>query len=493
MNRFKRIYILLVVLALACAATFAMTRYEAKQEQIKNSGETILALPGDSVTALSWEYAGGGGLAFHKGENGWLYDEDEAFPVSEEAVADLLSHFEDFSSTFRIENVEDYGQYGLDEPECTIHLTAGEETHDIKLGDFSKMDEQRYVDIGDGNVYLVPKDPMDYVPSALSGMIQNDDAPGFETVKEITFTGNADYTVTRVDDSTDTYSSEDIYFAEQDGKPSPLNTASVRQYLNTVTSLDLMDYVTYNATGEELKTYGLDDPELSCTIQYVETGEDGVQSDKTFVFHISRNPEELAAAQEAEAKGENAEAVTKYVRVGDSQIVYKLDDVDYGILSDASYNDLRHKEVIWADFADITKIEVTLEGQRHTLSSVLDEKEEERSWYYGDEPIPPEADATGETGETAETEAPRESLDMSAFQTALNALSATSFTEEAPSGKEEIALTVHLDNENQPKVEIQLYRYDGESCLAVVDGKSVSLVKRANVVDLMEAVNAIVL
>ena len=40
-------------------------------------------------------------------------------------------------------------------------------------------------------------------------------------------------------------------------------------------------------------------------------------------------------------------------------------------------------------------------------------------------------------------------------------------------------LTIHLDNENFECVQIDLYRYDGESCLAVVD--------------LMEAVDAIVL
>lgn len=54
-------------------------------------------------------------------------------------------------------------------------------------------------------------------------------------------------------------------------------------------------------------------------------------------------------------------------------------------------------------------------------------------------------------------------------------------------------LTIHLDNENFQCVQIDLYRYDGESCLAVVDGESVSLVPRSSVVDLMEAVNAIVL
>lgn len=40
---------------------------------------------------------------------------------------------------------------------------------------------------------------------------------------------------------------------------------------------------------------------------------------------------------------------------------------------------------------------------------------------------------------------------------------------------------------------MQFYRYDGASCLAVVDGEPVSLVARSAVVDLMEAVRAIVL
>ena len=67
------------------------------------------------------------------------------------------------------------------------------------------------------------------------------------------------------------------------------------------------------------------------------------------------------------------------------------------------------------------------------------------------------------------------------------------FTDEKPDQKEEIRLTVHLDNENHPKVDIELYRHDGEDCLAVVDGETFALVPRSDVVDLIEAVNAIVL
>lgn len=57
----------------------------------------------------------------------------------------------------------------------------------------------------------------------------------------------------------------------------------------------------------------------------------------------------------------------------------------------------------------------------------------------------------------------------------------------------EIRLTLHLDSEAYPQTELIFYRYNGDSCLAVADGSSWALVPREAVVDLIEAVNAIVL
>ena len=499
MKRFKKLGVLLGILVVVCIATFALTHYEEEQEQIKNSDEIILQIPADTVISLSWEYAEEGNLAFHKGEDGWLYDEDEYFPVSEEKVNDILSEFEAFGVTFIIENVTDYSQYGLDEPEMTFHIGTEETSYDIKLGAFSTMDQQRYIDISDGNVYLVSEDPMDYVSASLSDMILDDDTPGFENVVDIRFEGTENYMIQRLEDTNYSYSDDDVYFTQKNGEYLPLDKSAVTQYLNTITSLDLLTYVTYNATEEELTEYGLDEPELTVTVNYTQTdqaSENQEQIPGTCVIHISRNPEELAAAEEAEAKGENAEAVSMYVRVGDSQIVYDLDSVDYGILSDASYDDLRHQEVFWADFADVTQIDITLENTEHTLISELDD-DEERVWYYQTEEMLAKAteETTEASEETTETEAIEEpeTLDLTDFEDSLNALSANSFTAEIPTEKEEIRFTLHLDNESFPTVEIVLYRYSGTECLAVVDGESVSLVPRASVMELVEAVQTIVL
>ena len=471
MKRSKKLIALVAVLVVACIATFALTQYEEKQEEIKNSDAIILEIPVDTVQSLSWEYTEDG-LGFHKGEDGWLYDDDEAFPVSEDKVTDILSNFEAFGVTFIIENVEDYSQYGLDDPECVIHLSTAEQSYDIKLGAFSKMDEQRYVDIGDGNVYLVSSDPIDYLETALSGMIEHDDTPGFENVVDITFSGTENYTIVMTEDSPNTYNSEDIYFAQVNGEELPLDTDDITDYLNTVTTLDLLNYVTYNATEEDLASYGLDEPELSVTVNYTYTDEDDNEVSDTCVFHIGQNVEELEAYEAAKEAEEDLPDVTKYVRIGDSQIVYELDAVDYITLSGASYDDLRHREVIWADFDTVTQIDITLEGENHAITSTLDDEDEdaERIWYYGEE-----------------------ELDIADLQSALEDLSADSFTDEAPSEKEEISLTVYLDNENFPQVKIQLYRYDGSLCLAVVDGETVSLVDRSAVMELVEAVQSIVL
>jgi hypothetical protein len=464
MNRSKKLYILLGILAVACIATFAVMQMEERKEQIKETGEIILELPSESVEVLSWECAGNS-FTFHR-DGIWLYNEDENFPVSEEKVNELLEQFQSFSAAFVIKDVEDYGQYGLDNPVCTISLATADQTYEVQLGDYSKMDSQRYVSIGDGNVYLVKHDPLDEYDAILSDMIDHDEIPSFDHVTQIQFAGAETYSITYQKDSTDSYSTDDIYFTQRDGKKLPLDTSKVDSYLQSITDLNPVNYVSYNVTGEELQTYGLDAPELTIAVDYATEGEDGEEDTDTFVLYVSPDPEDVKTAEEAADDGE-AE-ISAYIRVGESQIVYEVSSSNYKKLAAASYDDLRHPEVIWADFSDVQQIDISLEGSSYTLVSEKDG--DERTWAYQEE-----------------------ELEIADLQSALGVLTADEFTNEQPSQKEEIGLTIHLGNENFPQVQIKLYRYDGSRCLAVVDGESVSLVERKAVVDLIEAVHAIVL
>ena len=461
MSRSKKLYILLSVLVVACVATLAVTQTAEHKEQIKNSGEPILELSSDSVQALSWEHKGET-LSFHKDET-WLYDEDETFPVSEDKINELLEQFQPLSAAFVIEEAEDLGQYGLDKPVCTIHLTTEEQSYEIKLGDFSKMDSQRYATIGDSSVYLVQNDPLDKFDAVLSDLIAHDEMPDLDQVTGIQFSGAQDYSVSYEKDSSNTYCAEDVYFTRRGEKSLPLDTERVDGYLRKISDLNPNNYVTYNATDEELTTYGLDAPELTVTVEYTPKDEETAE---VFVLHISRDPKESKKSSD-EDDGED-ETVTAYLRANQSPIIYQISSDQYKNLMAASYDDLRHLEVFTADFADVRQIDISLEGDSYTLTS--EENGKERTWFCQEE-----------------------ELEIDELKKTLEALRADEFTSEQPSQKEEIGLTIHLDNAHFPTVSIRLYRYDGTHCLAVADGESVALVNRGEVVDLIEAIHEIVL
>ena len=359
--------VLLAVFAVVSITAVLVSRHEEKVEQIKNSGKTILSIPTDTVTAFSWTNEDGT-FSFTKGDT-WTYDGDSAFPVDEGKINDLLAQFEDFAAAFAIDDVEDYAQYGLTEPICTISITAGEETYTVQLGDFSKMDEQRYVSIGDGKAYLVSHDPLDEFGAVLRDMILDDTIPAFDTAEKIAFTGTENYTISYDEDGT-SICADDVYFADAQ----PLDTDNVNAWLTALTGLDLTDYVSYNVTNEELQTFGLDEPALTITLDYSSSDEDGTETDAgTLVLHLSQNPEELAAYGEALANEEDdLPDVTCYARVGGSQIVYQITQSEFDALTAVSYDTLRHQKLFTADFDTVTSIDVTLEGETYTKEEMIE-------------------------------------------------------------------------------------------------------------------------
>lgn len=464
MSRSKKIYVLLGVLLAVCLVTFGVSKYEAHKEEIKNSDEIILELKSEDVTAFSWEYESGK-LSFHK-EKEWLYDEDEAFPVDQEKIQELLELFQAFGVSFVIEDAQErgqYRQYGLDDPACAIHIETEKQNYEIMLGDYSAMDSQRYVSIGDGNAYLAKDDPMDSLELELEDLIRHDEIPELENMDSMRFSGAENYEIVYEEGRKDTYCADDAYFVKQKGGYLPLDTSTVNDYLGIISELRLTDYVTYDASESELKAYGLDQPDLTVTARYA----DSEKREKldSFAISVAQDPKEK---KKGKNKKNSDEAVTAYARIGNSKIIYEIDGEDYEALMAASYDDLRHQEILTVDFQDIEQIDIALEERVYRLSA--DKGRKKTVWRYKNEEVK-----------------------INDFKKALMGLTASEFTQRQPDGKKEISLTVHLDREKEPKIQIDLYRYDGSSCVAVVGKEPVAFVDRSDVIDLVEAANAIVL
>lgn len=483
MKRKTRLIILCCVLAVAVGAAVGLSLYSEEAEQIAESGEVVFELPVDEVTALSWEYTDEEGetvsLAFTN-NGGWSYDGDASFPVDGEALTELLDYFAAMPAAFVIEDVTDYGQYGLEEPLCTINITAGETEYEIALGDYSELDYQRYLSLGDGKVYLVNDDPMELYKITLDDLMLDDTIPAFVDVERVEFSGAENYVIER-DENGGSYRAGDVYYTENG---EVLDTDSVNDFVTYIAALGLEDYYTYDATETELAETGLDEPELTVTIDYPESGEEDAEM-LTFTISFSRSAtdkltdwDEVLAALEEESEDaeETAEPTDEdavaYLRVGESAIIYEIGYDTFKAIMACSYDDLRHTEIFPAEVEDVASLSVTLDGGTYEFTTTPPEgaeaEDEGTQWYY-------EGEETGVTD----------------IGTALAALSASRFDGGGASGEEEISLRATLASGDE--IALRLYRADGESCYAEVDGEGIGYVPRSQAVDLIEAVNAVVL
>ena len=446
MTRKARLLLLTGILVVAVGAAVGVSLTEQQREEIQESGETS--------------------LSFHK-DGSWSYDEDAAFPVDGEKVQELLDQFAQLRAAFVIQDVTDYAQYGLEDLVCTIGITAGDTNYEILVGSYSEMDSQRYLSLGDGNVYLVNEDPMDVYEATLDDFLLNDEIPVFTDVESVSFTGAENQTVRR-DENGDSYREEDDYYLDGD---------KLDGYLSHLSALGLNSYATYKAAEADLEEYGLDDPELTVAVTYTDLE---TEEAETVTVSVSRSAadretpwqdvlEELEAAEES---GESAYGDSvAYLRVGDSPIVYEISYDTFRQVMACSYDDLRHSQVLPAEFEHVQRLEISLDGQQYTLTRTQEAD--------GDEPAVWTWDG--------------EEIEISGVEDALTALEITQFTADAAGGETEISLTAVLDLEDEPEVRITLYRADGESCRASVDGESIGSLPRSQVVDLIEAVHAIVL
>ncbi len=479
MKRTRNILILAGVLVVLCGIIAVENLVSRHVDSINTTDEVILTVDQSALTEVTWSYEDVT-LTFTNADGAWSDADDAAFPVSQNALEEFLAHFEEVHACFIIDDVSDYDQYGLSDPQCTITLTTEDGETVVSLGDYSTMDAQRYVSVGDGKVYLIEDDLLEYVSTERDDFMQHDSLADFDTLASLTIEGETEIEVVYDPDGVYSYTDTYNYYALSDGDYLTLDDSQVESYLSALTSLSLTDYVTYTASDEDLSVYGLDSPAFTITVcGVVEADEDEGTEEETVEYTVYIG----AVTEEDEETGETT--VTAYLRVGDSEIVYNLSSDTFATLSSGSYNDLRPTAVYTLDWTAVTGVTVTLDGTDYAVT-VTDKAPTESD----------EDDATDTTDTEEETLyylLDGQEIDFDAVMDAVDALTINSFTDEAADGTQELALTVYLDNEDYPSVSVTIYQYDGEDCLVVLEGETLGLMSRDLMVDLREAMTSIVL
>lgn len=78
-----------------------------------------------------------------------------------------------------------------------------------------------------------------------------------------------------------------------------LDTSRVNSYLWLIRFMSLNNYVTYNVSEEELRSYEMDNPDLTVTVRYIPEDGGEEREPEAFTVHISRDAGTKAAMEEA--------------------------------------------------------------------------------------------------------------------------------------------------------------------------------------------------
>lgn len=469
MKRMKRLLYLTLVLLVLLAGVYGARQLnpEFSDESEEEQGETLLALETGDITALSLDYSGE--ISFEKTDAGWQYTADSAFPVDEGRIDSMLTALAGLRITKTIEEPGELSQYGLDEPECSISFTAEGDTQ-ILIGNETDMGGERYLSLGDGNVYLTDTDILDSFRYGLMDLVKKEVLPAMSAVERFTVTsGDKRYEIDYMEDSGLAYSDEYVWFLNEDGEYRALDTVAASSFVAQITGLTWGSCVSYNADEEALAGYGLDHPQLTVQVDYIETVrvDTGMSDSNGDPIYDSQEESRSFTLEIGDYAGDQC-----YARIAGSNMVYQI---DAGLCDDllyATYEKLQPDEVLALDFEELTGLDVELDGESYSL---------ERS-------VRVEADENGDSQTVDVWTLDGREVDIQNLLEEIEYLTPSDKgSAKTPQRPAEIRLVFHQERENFREVELIFYQYDSENCLVSLNGEARLLVDREDVEKIVTA------
>ena len=470
MTRGKKLFVLLLALVILTGVTLLVAHLVPDEDEstAEDTSYIIFSLDPDQVTQLSWTYEDST-VTLTKDENSnWSYPDDEAFPLDASYPDAMVQALKEVSATKTIESPENLADYGLEEAACAISVTAGDSTYELRIGDETGLGGQRYLSLGDGNVYLVDADLLEDFSLGLYDIVSMESIPSMTDLTSVSIeTTSGTLTLDYLEDSGLAYSDQYTWFWNQDGEETPLDTDLAEDLVSTVTGLTWNACVDYQADEDSLGTYGLDIPAATITVEYTESTQ--VETNET-----DENGDPIYETQEPPAtfvlELGDYDGDTCYARISGSSMVYRVDGTVADTLLAAKGEDLLPQDVVLMDWSDVTSVEINLDGTTYSLEKTVQE----------------ETDEDGNTTETYVYQLDGQTVDITDALDSIQDLAVTGSDADATPGTEELSFTFYQDKENFPTVTLVFSQYDSSSCLVTLNGESRLLVSRTDLLDLVD-------
>jgi uncharacterized protein YpmB len=280
----RTLIILGAVLVLCIGAYVGVSVYNNAQAE-KAAGEAKAARlwSADWSAPVSLSYTSGDKTLSFKLDNGaWTIADNKDFPLAQDSVTGIASALTGLTAVRTIDAAAPLSTYGLDKPQYTV--TASDDKGDaLTLLVGAQNGDNYYAMAKDGGkVYTIAPSlvtslkpdylsfiKLDTVPSTSSTNIETITLKTGQTALKLDRHQNKDGTYTWFVVSGDTYTAADEFTLNIESEKSP------QKYIDAaVTALSYIKFsscAAFRPAADALKTYGLDTPQMTVTVDYSNT------------------------------------------------------------------------------------------------------------------------------------------------------------------------------------------------------------------------------
>ena len=465
--------ILLAVIAALLIIYFLLKNYnqeQEKKEEEEAENDVVISFEEDNIKNLSFLISEKR-VSFTRNEDGWVYDDDEQFPVDDDQMKVLTDALAEVTANRTLTDVEDLSSYGLDEPEDVIQVTDQEDNvTEITVGDTNESTGDCYISLNDDSqtVYTVTGDLATVFSGNLMNYAKGDDYPTITggNIERITVTGGENpFTLEKSEDSTSGWILTDASGNQIDAGSSYVSTLQ-----SAVAGFTYTNYYEYNCTDPG--KYGLDQPYSILTVDYTEAAseEETDESDEGETEKVNR--------QMVLRIGDENEEGNRYVSIEGSTQVHGISVDSLNEILQPSGENMEDLSVSNVPVSSVDKLTVVYGDTTHDYeikeetaeNSGESEEETTETVYYRD-------------GEKTD------SLSFSSFYNKAIGMTAQKTTQDDPSGTAEMQLS--FQKSDGSVINVEYYSYDTNFYLALrQDGKKF-LVNKMNVREMFNAYEAI--
>ncbi len=322
--------------------------------QVTETGELIISKTEESAISRVTYKSPDISYSVSKGEDGYIWDDDSYFPLSQDAASYLFEFASDIRYERLLEGDVNKSDYGLDSPErvLTVYYDNGDSLA-LNIGDYNKYVKQYYAMTDNSDsIYLIGSTFTYYYDITLSDVIEHE-APPIPSEEQNDVT---EYKVTYKDGSgfflryvegiydTDDNGNETVILKERWDKI-PFGGKSLDEdyteaaggLYSAIFGTEHTDWVEYNAIGGgKLQQYGLSPSEVTIEISYNtwEVDEESGVSEKvpkklTVYLGLASEDEKDDTEDSDPMSPEENGGTKRYFRLEGGEIIYRVSEESF--------------------------------------------------------------------------------------------------------------------------------------------------------------------